>query len=383
MTPLVRIALALALLVASRPATAITIDGVLDPAYGAAISTQSLQTHAGGGQIGGNSTTGDLNFSNGSELDQVFATVEDDVLYLFLTGNLALMLNANQNGTVRHVLDVFVDAAPGGQQDLNGLGAGFVLNGLRFDDGFEADYWFELEGDGNGFFGPREWTARYGTLATPSGGTTTTLGISTAGGPGVLTGGTNPHGILVTIDNRNTVGVDAGCSAGSGDGAMRGIEWAIPLSALGNAEGCLEIAAFVRTSTIVTNQTLAPLPSGTCAIGTISDVDFSLYAGDQYVEFCPVTSVPAGIAGPPIALLGSNPVRDGAVRVACVLPDARPGRLALVDAAGRIVRGVRVGGAAGRHVAELGTAAGLAAGVYWVRLTHGGIERSTRISILH
>jgi hypothetical protein len=44
------------------------------------------------------------------------------------------------------------------------------------------------------------------------------LGHGTAGGPGDLSGGTNPYGVMVTIDDRNCGGVTSGCQAASGAG---------------------------------------------------------------------------------------------------------------------------------------------------------------------
>ncbi len=374
-----------ALCALSQPvvADAITMDGMLDPAYGNALVLQTTQTEAtGGAQISGNSTTGDLNFSNGSELDGGFAIVEDGVLHLFLTGNLALMLNQNQNSTVRHVLDVFIDAIPGGQQTVNGLGAGVIVNGLTLDAGFEADFVLELEGDANGFSGPREWTARYGTIPTSGPGTFTTLGIGNAGGPGTLTGGSNPHGILVTIDNRNQAGVNGGCNASSGDGALRGIEWSIPLAALGGADGCIRITALVRSGSNVTNQLLGPAPVGTCPLGPISTLNLSTVAGDQFFEVCPVTGVPDRAGSLALALAGANPVRNGPFQVAVTLPDAGPARLALVDGAGRLVSERSVGGSAGRRVVDFTAGRSLAPGVYWLRLQHGAVERALKVAVL-
>jgi hypothetical protein len=367
----------------SRPASAVTIDGTVDPAYGPAIVQQGIQTNSVGGQLSGNSTQNDLNFANGSELDLGYALVDNGVLYLFLAGNVALMLNANQNGTVRHVLDLFVDAVPGGQNNVNGLGAGVVLNGLTFDTGFEADYLFELEGDDNGFFGPRNWTARYAALHNGGGGTIVNLGTTTAGGPGTLSGGTNPHGVLVTIDNRNTSGVGAGCAAGSGAGATLGVEWAIPLSAIGNATGCVRVIAFVRSGASLSNQVLASAPAGTCALGTASNVNFANLAGNQYFSVCPTTDVPgdrgAGIA---MSLLDAHPSRGERLRVAFTLPDARPARLRLLDAGGRLVRDRSVGGAAGPVVVNLFEDGRPAPGVYWVRLTHAANEVTRKISVV-
>jgi hypothetical protein len=61
-----------------------------------------------------------------------------------------------------------------------------------------------------------------------------------------------------------------------------GIEWAIPLAAIGNPSGPIRVSAFVATVFPgVSNQVLGPLPIGTCTPGVPSAVDFGGYAGDQ------------------------------------------------------------------------------------------------------
>jgi hypothetical protein len=379
-----RVLFALALISVCRPAAAVTVDGTLEPAYGTALTQQAVQTNSTGfAQISGDNNQGNLDFANGSELDLGYAFVADGKLNLFLAGNLALMLNAQQNGTVRHVLDVFVDAVPGGQQMLNGLGAGVVVNGLTFDSGFEADYWFELEGDDNGFLGPREWTARYAALQNGGGGTLVTLGRTSAGGPGTLMGGTNPHGVLASIDNRNTGGVSAGCNASSGAGVMNGVEWAIPLAAIGNPSGCLRIIAFTRSGASLSNQVLAPVPAGTCPLGTASTVNFAGIAGDQSFSICPTTGVTGpGSARLALMILGPSPLRGAELRVTLTLPDARAARLQVVDAAGRMIREHGLEGRDGTFEVNLSDHRPLVPGVYWIRLVQGAAAVTRQISVV-
>jgi hypothetical protein len=107
--------------------------------------------------------------ANGSEIDAVYGRVVGDRLYLMVTGNLQSNFNK---------LNLFIDAAPGGQNtlrdnnqniDFNGLnrmGAGAIPDfndpdcatdpfnnpdcslilapGVTFDKGFAADYWMAL-----------------------------------------------------------------------------------------------------------------------------------------------------------------------------------------------------------------------------------------------
>lgn len=381
----IRCTIVLALAILARPAAAVPVDGTLDASYGPAVVTQSLQTGLGSGQINGDNNRGELDFANGSELDLGHAYIAADTLHLFLAGNLALVLNNNQNGTVRHVLEIFLDTGPGGQGTLNGLGVGDPVNGLTFDAGFEADYRLQFEGDDNGFFGPRAWTARFEPVPTFGTATLVTLGSGPAGGPGTLTGGTNPHGILATIDNRNVAGVSYGCDASSGAGVTTGIEWAIPLAAIGSPAECIRITAFVRSGASVSNQVLAPLPAGTCPLGTASTVNFAGLAGDQFFGVCPTaTGIPAGgEAGLGLALAVANPLRGDRLRVACSLPNARPARLALVDAAGRVRREASVSAAAGASaVVDLSAGRRLAPGVYWIRLTQGDAVATRKVSVV-
>lgn len=71
------------------------------------------------------------------------------------------------------------------------------------------------------------------------------LGRTGGGGPGPLSGGTNPFGVLCSIYQTNRAGVTAGCVGSSGTSVTTGIEWAIPLAALGNPSGPIRICALI------------------------------------------------------------------------------------------------------------------------------------------
>jgi hypothetical protein len=136
------------------------IDGTADVAYGGALSTQNTRTQFGDGPTGGNPdpiiTGTDFASGGGSELDQVFATIANDRLYVTISGNLEENFNK---------LDVFIDSKSGGVNQLNGaslpggldgfccggltppkggntnnVGALQQMNGMQFDTGFDADY---------------------------------------------------------------------------------------------------------------------------------------------------------------------------------------------------------------------------------------------------
>ena len=276
---------------AARPA-AVPIDGTLDPAYGVALSTQTTATvgwpDASLGLVGG---------SNGYELDQAYGFVSGGTLHLFLAGNLLCQGNPVDYGIFTYNLYLFIDSKAGGQNRMRADNADLdygSLNrmaGLTFDAGFEPDTWLACRGYLENFYDPASpytlyaWQAE---LLTGGGGGGYLLGTTGAGGPGTLSGGTNPDGIQVTIDNRNTAGVTSGCGASSGAGVTTGVEWAIPLAAIGDPTGCARVCAVVATSAAYTflPQVLGPLPAGSCTLGAPSGVDFNLYAGDQFFTVC-------------------------------------------------------------------------------------------------
>jgi hypothetical protein len=274
------------LLVTAAPAAfAITMDGVLDPAYGPPLSTQTTQTSYL------DNTLGQVGHAYGSEADGAYGLIDGGVLYLFVAGNLRYEEGAELQG-IFDMLDVFIDSAPNGQSVLGtsnpAIDSGNDLNnmaGLTFDSGFGADYWVSA---GSALFNvPLQ--AYFAELPTAGGGAGHYLGWSAPGGPGTLSFGTNPAGILVTIDDHNVAGVTAGCGAASGAGVTTGIEWAIPLSAIGNPSGCLRVCAFVSSSYHfgVSNQVLGPVPPGTCSLGAPGGVNFASIAGNQYFTICP------------------------------------------------------------------------------------------------
>ncbi len=373
------------LLLSTSPAAAVTTDGQLDAAYGTARVTQTTQTGLSGGQIAGDSNLGDLEYANGSELDAAYAVIDNGVLHLLLAGNLAQVLNQNHNGLNGHVLDVFFDTAAGGQNVLNGLGMGNPLNGFTFDAGFEADFMFELTGEYAG--GPILWSAWQAALPDGGGNAPTLLGSGYAGN-GALSGGTNPYGVQATIDNTNTGGVDFGCDAASGAGVTTGIEWAIPLAAIGSPEGCIRATVIVRstaTGSPVSNQMLAPAPPGTCPLGSAAFVNLASIAGDQFFTICPAATgvSPQSPAGLDLRLAGPNPSRGEALRFAFRKPAGTAATLRLIDGAGRIVRRREIGSSAAAGIVDLSNGARVTPGVYWAQLSLGGAQAVRRLCVVN
>ena len=263
-------------------ASAIVVDGQLDPSY-TLLSTQTTQTSAL------DDSQGLVDFGSGSELDAAYGAVDNGVLYLFFAGNLKDTVCGGQACTDADILEVFIDSQAGGQNTLLSSSFPASLAGLTFDSGFTPDYWLDFYAAGaldNKF---SRW-ADYAQLPTGGGGAGYLLGTgSNAGAPGTLSGGTNPYGILATIDNRNTAGVTAGCGPATGAGVTTGVELAIPLAAIGSPTGCLEVSAFVWQADVpaVSNQALGPLPVGSCSLGAPSGVNFANLAGDQFFTVCP------------------------------------------------------------------------------------------------
>lgn len=276
------IAVVVVMLSAGVAAAQPIIDGTADPIYGPALSIQNTQTGFG------NATLGLPNFANGSELDAAFGIISNGTLYLTLTGNLESNFNK---------LSIFLDTRTGGQNRLRGdnpnvsfnglnrMGDDGSGNGLRFDAGFEADWWISVTGGND----PYQIFVDASELLTGGGGTNAGfLGAGAHLTNGTLSGGNNFLNALVTIDNSNTGGVGSGNGLGSGAGVLTGVELAIPLANLGNPTGPINIIAFVNGSghDFLSNQVLGGIGGGG-NLGEPRLVDFSQIAGDQFFTVIP------------------------------------------------------------------------------------------------
>ena len=280
----------------AHPGLAVPIDGRLDASYGPARSVQTTQTLSQDNPSGFGGADS-IASAFGSELDAGYAVLEGGSLELFVAGNVM-----SYSGEFPHQsqLLVFIDCRPGGQNPLRADNAdvGYFpdskLNtfaGLAFDPEFVPDYWFDCT---VGETAPRVYGYAAELLAA-GGGSGQFLGRSAAGGPGLLTGGTNPDGVLVTIDNSNSAGVTSGCQAATPGDVRKGVEWSIPLAALGNPSGAVKICAFIAGvygNGWLWNQVLGPLPPGTCGLGAPAAVNFGAIPGAQYfvIEITPVAA---------------------------------------------------------------------------------------------
>jgi len=287
--------LAIAGLVLATPARA-GVSGTLSPVYGPPLTVQTSQSNVGGS----NSPYALINENDQSQLDAAYGYVSNGTLYLFFSGSLIFWVQLE--GGIEHwqPLDVFIDCAPGGQHQL--LANNPVpdpqsydpnkMAGLTFDAGFSPDYWLSLGGITTVFW--PNIGAYFASLPTSGGGTGAFLGTTQPGPSGALSGGTNPYGIETTFDDSNPFGLGNGCAAATTPAVQKGIEWAIPLAAIGNPSGCIRVTAFVPATqdhSKISNQVMGPIPPGTCSLMPAAAVDFSAIPGDQFFTICAPTPV--------------------------------------------------------------------------------------------
>jgi len=256
----------------------IVVDGTLDAGYGGANAVQNTQTGFG------NSDIGLPDFSNGSELDAGHVIIENGYLYIMLAGNLESNFNK---------LDIFIDARDGGQNTLrndnpdidfdglNRMGDDGSGNGLTFDAGFDPDMWVTLTCGGDVFVS----YASYAELRTLGAGFGQYIGEGSSGATGAIIGKT---GMLLAVDNSNTLGVDGGEGASCGEGVTTGIEIPIPLylfdwDMTSPTITTAKVCAFINGSSHdwISNQVLGGIGGG----ANLEDprfVNFDTVPGNQY-----------------------------------------------------------------------------------------------------
>jgi len=250
--------------------------------------------------------------SGGSEIDNVRGFIANGKLYLGIAGNLETNFNK---------LDIFIDAAAGvGQNRILGgmdnpdvdfsslqrMGDDGSGNGLTFDAGFDADYFFTYTGGNN----PAEHFANGAVLLSGGGGAGGFLG----GGPksnGPISGaGVNGGTFTADFDNSNTGGVAGfGSPVFTSDPASvtTGFELVIDLAELGwDGVSDIKVAAFVNGGghDFLSNQVVGGLGGGMDNLGEPRNIDFSQIAGNQFVTI----AIPAPGA---TALLGLGALAIG------------------------------------------------------------------------
>ncbi|HMS55558.1 MAG TPA: PEP-CTERM sorting domain-containing protein [Fimbriimonadaceae bacterium] len=246
-----------------------TIDGTADAMYGGPLAVQDTPTGFG------DSNLGQINYANGSELDAAYAVITGSTLFVTIAGNLESNFNK---------IEVFIDSIGGGQNQLRGDNPDVDFNGLNrmagltFDSDFAADYYITST-CGGGTFGLYN---NYAELLTNGGGSGGYLGSNDGQSGGILGGGNNPYGIQVALNNSNTAGVSSSSASGAGS-VTTGLEYAIPLAALGNPTGMIKVSAFINGGghDFISNQVLGGI-GGAGNIGEPSQANFSNLAGNQY-----------------------------------------------------------------------------------------------------
>ncbi len=321
------------------PLGVISVNGTWKPAYGCPLAVQAIGTSWG--KPSGTRSAGTEN--GGSELDAAYGLIQNDVLFLLFTGDLES--NGNQ-------LNVFFMSGPGGTNTLysgqatnvgnnvlNAMGTPTNTNvgGLTFDPGFAPNYWLGV--NIGSYFYYLDYAQLWPGGTNASGQCTNGYYV---GGNGALTnaslyGGsvTNPYGvpnpfnIQGTINNSNVFGIDgSGCVTNTVAGgpfdnlpnslaatsAVDGLEFAIPLAALGSPTGAIAVCAFVgnKQGNYMSNQILPPIdPTATVtnqcaynesiATGSFSNVNFgNLPGGPHYFYVGPemrVTGISRVISG--------------------------------------------------------------------------------------
>ena len=302
--PILFAALAAALI--AGPAFAQVIDGSrTSPGdnYGAPIAVQQVQTGFG-----------DANPNNGSELDAVYAYNDATNLYLMFTGNVESNFNK---------FEIFIDSIPnagenvitadvgsgGNNPDNDGWADRFAipLDGFKFDEGFAADYLMIFR---SGVDGDPKADLDFNTVGNDSfvESVFSLFGPNLEGSNGLLP----ITGIMVGFNNSNTAGVIGGTDAADQAAAAAvetGVEFMIPLSAINASPGdTIKICAFINGGShdYASNQFMGPLAAPQGNLGgdglgnfnqSVSGVDLTMFAGDQFVEITLSTGGPVVVIG--------------------------------------------------------------------------------------
>lgn len=268
-----------AVLAAVSVSAAQVIDGSRDGSYGPALAVQTVETQFG---------------DNFSELDAAYATVSGGVLKMFIAGN----LEANFNK-----LNIFIDSKAGGQNVINaGANPGNdnwanKYHGFTFDTGFSADYMLIFR-HGNG---GTQFDVDYAVVGGGffDGGTVGTFdNTAGVGNLNSVIGGNNVN-MSVRLDNSNSAGVFGGTNAAdqmAAQAVTTGLEFSIPLAAIGSPVGAFNVSVMVNGSNhdYLSNQFLGGLtaPQGNLggdgaggfngSVGGINLNDGAYASGNQY-----------------------------------------------------------------------------------------------------
>lgn len=220
---------------------------------------------------------------NLSEANQLFGVIEEDLVRIGVSGNLAT------DGTG---LALLIDAVAGGQSilDIDNLspppGGPNLLTGTVMELGFVPETMLFANAAGGTVY-----VDQY-TLQTAGNASKVYRGAGAVNaGNGFLSGGTNPNGLQYAISNANTSGV-TGSSVVNAALATSGFEIAIPIADLGLAPGHTDpirvLAFLMRSNGVISSQVLPPIAGNATDLGVFPD--FTAIAGTQ---FATITTAPA------------------------------------------------------------------------------------------
>lgn len=228
------------------------------------VATQSTATNLG---------------DNISELDQLFVKYEPDGLRIAVTGNLAT------DGTA---LAMFFDTVSGGQNvlDTTGFnpppGGPDQMTGTQFDAGFAPDHMLFIN-----TFGGNVYVDQF-VFPTAGAATKTYRGVGAVNaGNGFLSGGVNPNGMQVGMNNSNSLGVTDTSAAGAAT-ADSGFELKVPFTDVGIAgtgDDFRILVFLMQSNGNVSNQSLPGLGSGATSLGIAPNL--STIAGNQFASVSP------------------------------------------------------------------------------------------------
>ncbi|MFM7133983.1 MAG: alpha-amylase family glycosyl hydrolase [Planctomycetota bacterium] len=221
---------------------------------------------------------------NIGELNRLFVRADGDALRVSISGNIPT------DGTA---LTLFVDVNPGTTAGQNRLVAAHLpsppaglalLDGTTFDAGFAPDALYYVNSVGSLVYVDRVSLPSAPALAAKEYRGNTGLDS----GRGVLSGGVNPNGVEVALDNTNALGPAA---------ATTGFELRIPFTDLGlpaTFAGRIALAACLeRTTGALSNQWLPTLAAGSADLGLSPNL--GVVPGQQHVDV--FVGVPGDING--------------------------------------------------------------------------------------
>ncbi|MGL4513548.1 MAG: PEP-CTERM sorting domain-containing protein [Lacipirellulaceae bacterium] len=278
----------------AAPTFAQVVDGTVDGLYGGPATVPGPSIDPLGQAV----QTVDTQFGdNQSEWNAAYGTIAGGKLYLMLTGN----LEANFNK-----LSIFIDSKQGGQSvfDSSGNDGAGAMDGLRFDNGFTADYHVIA----------RRGSSKFDIDFANLGAQTATFHENVFGGTDFGSGttgvGVNAVGIQVAYNGSNTAGVGGGTGPANRAAALAvttGLELGIDLADLGYTGGVINVMVGQNGGNhdFWSNQFLGGLPpQGN--LGNPTNRDFTAIDGNQYFQIIPEPASAALVVLGALGLVGAR-----------------------------------------------------------------------------